>query len=328
MKKVLIADYPFESVEIETEILAEAGAEVVAAQCRTDEEALPLASDVSGIIHSAAPITRRLMEAAPKCLIVAHYGVGVDNIDVEAATELGIIVTNVPGYCVDEVSDHTLALLLACARKLVALDRTVRDGAWDYQQVGPIHRIRGRILGLVGLGRIGRVVAQKAQAFGLRVICHDPFVDPEEGKSLGVEMVSLEELLRNSDFVSLHLPLSKKTEKLIGEKELQAMNPTAFLINTSRRGLVDNQAVIRALKEGWIAGAGSDVMFDGLPFSADEPALDLPNLILTPHAGWYSEESKAQLQGETAQEVARVLKGEKPVSMVNPEVWPRSRARR
>jgi D-3-phosphoglycerate dehydrogenase len=326
LDKVLIADYPFASVDIETGILAQDGVEVVAAQCVTDEDAIPLAADAVGMIHSSCPITRRLLEAAPKCVIVAHYGVGVDNIDVAAATELGILVTNVPDYCVDEVSDHAMALLLACARRIVTLDAIVRSGSYDYQKAGIVHRLRGQTLGLVGLGRIGQGVVAKAKGFGLHVVCHDPYVSEEQAAQSGVRLVGFEELLDQSDFISLHVPLTESTANLFGEAQFRRMKPSAYLINTSRRGLVDAEALRRALTEGWIAGMGNDTIFDGIPYETTDPLLAAPNLIASPHAGWYSEESKIQLRREAADEVARVLRGEKPYSPINPKIWEQSRA--
>jgi D-3-phosphoglycerate dehydrogenase len=252
----------------------------------------------------------------------------VDTIDVAAATELGVVVANVPNYCVEEVADHTIALLLACARKLVRLDDVVRGGVWDHKGVGRIHRLRGQVLGLIGFGKIARQVARRAQALRLVIRCHDPWVDPAECEQLGVERVDLASILADSDFVSLHVPLNDETRHLIGEREFAAMKPSAFLINAARGGLVDQAALRRALEGGQIAGAGIDLLDEAIPFDPGDPLLRLPNLVITPHAAWYSVEAVAELQRTAAEEVARVLRGERPLSMVNPEVWERARLHR
>jgi D-3-phosphoglycerate dehydrogenase len=229
---------------------------------------------------------------------------------------------------VEEVANHTIALLLACARKIVRLDDVVRSGVWDHKGVGPVHRLRGRTLGLIGFGKIARRVASRAQALGLLVRCHDPWVSAAECEQMGLENIDLPTLLAESDFVSLHVPLTDDTRHMIGERELAAMKPTAYLINTARGALIDNDALRRALESGKIAGAGIDLLDEAIPFDPKNPLLQLPNLVITPHAAWYSVEALAELQRTAAEEVARVLRGERPLSMVNPEVWERARLHR
>ena len=319
--KVLITDYVWPNLDPEERVLGPLGAELVPSPSGREEELAALAADADAIMTCFAKVTRKVIEAAPKCRIVARYGIGVDNIDIQCATERGIVVTNVPSYCQDEVSDHALALLLALARKVTIYDRATKSGRWDVQVGQPIHRVRGQTLGIVGLGRIGATLAAKAAAFGLRVLAHDPNLTPGQARERGAEKVDFATLLRESDFVSIHAPLGAQegTAGLFGEAEFRAMKRTAFLINTARGGIVDDRALARALREGIIAGAGIDVLPTEPP-PADSPLLRLDNLILTPHAAFYSEESLVDLQTLAAREVARVFKGERPVSPVNPQV--------
>ncbi|MHB1133894.1 MAG: C-terminal binding protein [Chloroflexota bacterium] len=319
--KVLITDYVWPTLDPERGVLEPVGAELLPSPSGREEELVALAPQADAIMTCFAKVTRRVIEAAPNCRIVARYGIGLDNIDVEAATERGIVVTNVPAYCQDEVTDHALALLLALARKVALYDRSTRAGSWDVQLGKPIYRIRGKALGIVGLGRIGSLLAAKAAAFGLRTLAYDPFLSPQQARERGAEQVDLATLLRESDFISVHAPLGARegTQGMFAEAELRAMKPTAFLINTARGGIVDDQALARALREGWIAGAGLDVLPTEPP-AADSPLLGLENVILTPHSAFYSEESLVDLQTMAAQEVARVLRGERPVSPINPQV--------
>jgi len=329
MKKVVVTDHVFASLDPEREVLSALPAQLVEADASSRDQLLAQVADADGILNCYyRPVDRELLEAAPRCLVVARYGIGVDTIDVAAATDLGLIVANVPSYCVEEVADHTIALLLACARKIVRLDGIVRGGVWDHKGVGAIHRLRGRVLGLIGFGKIARRVAVRAQALGLVVRCHDPVVAPAECERLAVESTGLPSVLADSDFVSLHVPLNDETRHMIGERELAAMKPTAYLINTARGALVDSAALRAALETGQIAGAGIDLLDETTPFDPDDPLLRLPNLVITPHAAWYSVEAVTELQRTAAEEVARVLRGERPLSMVNPEVWERARVNR
>jgi D-3-phosphoglycerate dehydrogenase len=240
----------------------------------------------------------------------------VDNINVEAATERGIIVANVPDYCVDEVSTHAMALILACARKVPYLSTTVKNGNWDFTVGKPLFRSQGRVLGLFGLGRIGRAVARKATGFNFKIIAYDLYISEANEK---VELVSFSQLLSNSDFISIHVPLTQETKHSFGEAEFKAMKKDAYLINTARGAIVDELALYRALKEGWIAGAALDVM-EKEPPEPNDPLLKLDKLIITPHISYYSEESYAELKTKAAQAVLDVLKGELPKAIVNPKV--------
>ncbi len=314
--KVVVTDSVFPHLEVERRILGEIGAELVALQAHRDEELLEPVRDADALLVCFAPVTGRVVEAARKCRIIARYGIGVDNVDVRTATARGIVVTNVPDYCVEEVSDHALALVLACARKVVWLDRRVRAGRWDARDAVPVRRLSGQVLGLVGFGKIPRLVARKAQAFGLRVLSFDPYVAPSAMRELGVEPVGLRELLQRSDYVSVHAPLTPQTEGLIDEAALRWMKPTAYLVNTARGRIVDERALVRALERGWIAGAALDVLPTEPP-PADDPLLRLDNLVLTPHVAFYSEESLQELQRKAAEEVVRVLTGQPPRYPVN-----------
>jgi len=314
--KVLITDCDHPSVEIERAILSEIDPELILAYCNTEDEVIEAAKDADGIINQYAPITRRVIESLKRCKVIARYGVGVDNIDVEAATEHKIIVANVPDYCVDEVSTHTIALMLACARGITLLDRKIKDKKWDFTLAKPLFRTQGKTLGLFGLGRIAKMVAQKASGFGIKIIVYDPYVSKV---NIGVKLVELSQLLTDSDFVSIHAPLTAETRHSFGKNELKVMKKTAYLINTSRGPIINEKDLYIALKEKWIAGAALDVM-EKEPPDWENLLLKLDNLIITPHISFYSEESYIELKTKVAESVLSVLKGELPRAIVNPEV--------
>jgi len=314
--KVVVTDYVFPSLEIEHAVLGAVNAEVVAMRATSEDQLLDVIADADALLVCYAPITRRVIDRLQRCRIIARYGIGVDNVDVTAASARGIIVTNVPDYCIDEVSDHAVALLLACARKVPYLDRRVRGDRWDARDAVPMRRVRGQVLGLVGFGRIPRRVADKARPLGLEVVAFDPFVGDAEMSAHDVGNVTLDVLLGRSDFVSVHAPLTPETRGMIGEAALRAMKPTAYLINTARGPLVAEAALVRALREGWIAGAALDVL-ETEPPGPDHALRRLDNVILTPHVAFYSEESVQDLQRKAAEEVRRVLSGESPRYPVN-----------
>ena len=314
--KVVVTDYDYPSLDLERKVLEEIDPEFVGAHCTTDEEVIAAAKDADGILNQYAPLTKRVIKSLDRCKVICRYGIGVDNIDVQAATERGIIVANVPGYCVDEVSTHTTALILACARKVPYLNATVKRGTWDFMLGKPLFRSQGRVLGLFGLGRIGRAVARKATGFNFRIIAYDPYISQANEK---VELVSFSELLSNSDFISIHAPLTPKTKHSFSKAEFKAMKKDAYLINTARGAIVDEFALCQALKEGWIAGAALDVM-EKEPPDSKNALLKLDNVIITPHISYYSEESYAELKIKAAQAVLDVLKGGLPKAIVNPQV--------
>ncbi|MDR7469030.1 MAG: C-terminal binding protein [Armatimonadota bacterium] len=313
---VLVTDYVFPSLEVERAVLRAVGAELVAMQAGSEAELAEAVGNADGLLVCYAPVTRRVIERAQRCRVIARYGIGVDNVDVDAATERGIVVTNVPDYCIEEVSDHALALLLACARKVAFLDRGVRAGRWEARDAVPIRRLRGQVLGLVGFGKIPRLLAAKARALGLTVLAYDPYLDAATCEAYGARQVELGELLARADFVSVHAPLTPQTRGLIGEAELRRMKPTAYLINTARGPIVHEAALLQALQEGWIAGAALDVL-ESEPPPAGHPLLQAPQVVLTPHVAFYSEESLQELQRKAAEEVARVLTGQPPRYPVN-----------
>ncbi|MCD8510782.1 MAG: C-terminal binding protein [Bacillus sp. (in: Bacteria)] len=315
--KVLFTDFEFKTLEPEEKVLKEHlnDVEFIYAQCKTEEEVIEASKDADGIINQYAPITRKVIESFTKCKVIARYGVGVNTIDVPAATEKGITVCNVTDYCLDEVSDHAMALLLAAARKVTLLNNHVKSGTWDFKVGTPIYRLRGRKLGLVGLGQIPQQVAKKAQAFGLKVIAYDPFIPKEVAAGLNVELVELNELCSQSDYISVHAPLIAATEGMVGEEQFKHMKKEAFIINTARGPVIDEKALIKALQNNEIAGAALDVV-EQEPIEADNPLLEMEQVILNPHVAWYSEESQIELKQKTAQNVADVLSGDVPKYVV------------
>ena len=316
---VLMTDYAWPSVNPERKVLAEVGAELIVAETGAEDELVSLAPQADGILTCWEQTTTAVVRAAERCQVIGRCGIGLDNIDVGTATELGIVVTNVPAYCIDEVSDHAMALLLACARKISMFDREVKRGSWVRDVGPPVYRIRGKTLGIMGFGKIGKAVVSKAKAFGLEVIVYSPSLLPHIAKSYGVEKVELPEFLTRSDFITIHAPLNPATEKLLGEEEFRQMKETAYVINTSRGGVIDTAALCKAVKEGRIAGAGLDVLAEEPP-APDEPLIELDNIVITPHAAFASEESTYDLEVSAARAVADVLVGIMPESVVNQEV--------
>ncbi|BEU88460.1 C-terminal binding protein [Selenomonas sp. TAMA-11512] len=314
--KIYVTDYEYATLEPERIEVEKLGFELVPKQCRTEEDVIRECGDAVALLDQYAPITRKVMESLPNLKAVGRYGVGVNTVDLDAATELGICVLNVPDYCQDEVSNHAFALLLACSRKLTVLSDQVQSGEWDYKIGKPIFRLRGQTLGLVGFGRIPRMVAEKAKAFSLRVVAYDPYVLEADAAALGVELVSIDALLETSDLVSLHVPLTKDTQHLINEERLAKMKPTAILVNTSRGPLVDELALCRALKDGKLAGAGLDVT-ENEPLEKESELRGLPNVIITPHVAWYSEEAELDLKTKNARNTAEVAAGIDNPAIVN-----------
>ncbi|NSW83580.1 MAG: C-terminal binding protein [Syntrophothermus sp.] len=314
--KVVITDYVSEDIMWEKEKLGQINAVLVGPTGNKRDDILEAARDADAIIVCFAEITGEIIGALSKCKIIARTGIGVNNIDVEAATRKGIVVTNVPDYCVEEVSDHTLALLLALVRKIPMLDRHVKQGRWTFSEFRPMPRLRGKVLGLIGFGKISREFARKAMVLGFEIIAYDPYLPPEVFAQYGVKSAGLEEIITTADFISLHVPLTPETRHLLGEKELKAMKRTAYLVNSSRGGLIDEEALYKALKEGWIAGAALDVL-EREETEVKTPLLTLDNVIITPHSAYYSEESVAELRSKVVEEVISVLTGKAPRYPVN-----------
>jgi len=317
--KVYVTDYEYATLEPEKRELNKIGAIMIPKQCKTEEDVIRECKDASGLIDQYAPITRKVMESLPDLKVVGRYGVGVNTIDVDAATELGIQVLNVPDYCMDEVSNQAISLMLACHRKLNILNSQVHHNGWDYKIAKPIHRLQGQTLGLLGFGRIPKMVAQKAKAFGLNIIAYDPYVTPEVGLQYSVMILPLKDVLQKADIISVHVPLTKDTENLLNEQTLSWMKPEAIVINTSRGPLIDEKALYHALKDKKLGYAGLDVTVQE-PIQKDNPLLTLDNVIITPHVAWYSEEAELELKTKVAQGVADVLSGKNAKYLVNRDV--------
>jgi D-3-phosphoglycerate dehydrogenase len=324
MFKVVITDHAFTNVDPERKAL-EGLAEVIDAKTlRTEDDVIQAAHDADAIIFAFAPITARVLDALPKLRVAVRNGVGYDAIDVPAATERGIWVANVPDYCIPEVADHAMAMLLALARKLLPLDASVRRGEFNtIKTAQPVNRIEGKTLGLIGMGRIGREVVRRARGFGLNVLVFDKYLSPENAEAAGATLASFDDVMRNSDFISVHTPLTNETRHMVNAEAIRMMKKSAYLINVARGAIIDTVALSQALMQGEIAGAGIDV-FESEPLPADHPLRNAPNTLLNSHAAWYSEESLTQLQASAGEEVARVLRGEPLKNPVNKPANPRA----
>jgi D-3-phosphoglycerate dehydrogenase / 2-oxoglutarate reductase len=313
---VAVTDSVFPNLEPAKQALSELHAEVKLADAPTPEAILAVAREADGLLVTYAKVPAQIIEQLARCKIIARFGIGVDNVDIDAATRAGIIVTNVPEYCEDEVSDHAMAMLLTLIRKIPFANKRAHAGKWEMTAVIPIHRLRGRVLGLVGFGKIPKLVATKAQAFGLQVQTYDPYLTAETTTKFNVKLVTLPELLSTSDYISVHTPLTPETNRMFNADAFRQMKRGALLVNTARGPLVDVEALVDALEAGQLAGAALDV----LPQEPPAPGLRLlgrDDVILTPHTGFYSEESMVDLQTKAAQQVALVLSGKEPRYPIN-----------
>lgn len=279
------------------------------APCTNQEEFAAAARDCHAIAIGDFPISSAIIDELEHCLVLARAGVGVDNIDLLAAERQQIRVTNIPDYGSEDVASHALMLLLALARRTKPWERALRSGDWDNAATGPVHRIHGHTIGILGLGRIGGTFARQVSGLGCRVIANDPYLEPSVFAAHGVDEVDFPTLIESSDFLSLHVPLTDETRHIIGADELTRIKPTAFLINAARGAVVDQRALVRALESGQIAGAGLDV-FEDEPISMDDGLLELDNVILTPHVAWCSEESRQIMAERTAEEMMRAFTGQ------------------
>jgi D-3-phosphoglycerate dehydrogenase / 2-oxoglutarate reductase len=317
--QAVLIEHGYATTRHEREVIEAAGGELIDADGMPLERALELCEQADGVLCRRIEVPRALLQRFRRCRIIVRYGVGTDNIDVDAATDLKIIVGHVPSYCADEVSVHAVALLLACVRHVAGTDRRLRAGGWDVRRGETIHRMAGGTLGLVGLGGIGRSVARKMAAWSLRLLAADPFVDPQVAVALGVELVDFDTLCRESDYVSLHCPLLPETRHLVDDRALSAMKPGAVLINTARGPLVDTASLLAALDDGRLSGAALDV-FEDEPLPADSPLRRHDKVVLTDHTAWYSEESQVELQRTAAEAVVTACSGGLPGSLANPLV--------
>ena len=325
--RILVTDFAWPSTEPEREVLAGIGAEIVEAPDSSEDTLASLAVGAGAIMACFAQVTSEVVRAARKCTVISRYGVGVDNIVVDTATTEGIVVTYQPDYCVDEVSDHVMALLLSWNRQVGFHDRVAKEGRWEgTPSPVPLVRLRGLTMGIVGLGRIGRAVAAKAAAFGMEIVAHDPYLPPESARPPGIEIVDLSTLLSRSDYISLHSPLNDETRGLIGTQEFELMKPTGFIINCARGPIIDEASLCTALREKKISGAGLDVMEQAAP-PAGHPLFQFPNVLVTPHVAFLSRDSVRELEIRTAQATADVLQGKMPQFLVNPAVLPHARVR-
>ncbi len=305
------ADQGYPAGNLTRERLSEITSAYVPPSLTTEELVLQMAEGATGIFAVRAAMSARVMDGLPRLRVIARYGVGVDNIDISAATTRGIAILNAPGYCAREVAEHALMLILACARKLGPLDKAMRRGAWLRDQASPMRALFTQTLGLIGFGRIGREVARRATAFGMAILAYDPYANRVEPDDLPVRFVDLPTLLHEADFVSVHAPLTAQTRHLLRTPELRQMKPTAYLINTSRGQIVDQTALLEALDRGWIAGAGLDV-FETEPLSPGSRLLRRDNVLVTPHTGGLSDEGQELLRHLLANAMAEVLLGRWP----------------
>jgi D-3-phosphoglycerate dehydrogenase len=316
---VVVASLGYESYATEREILEAVGAELVLAprDCLTEDEVVAVARDADAILVREAPISARVIDGLLRCKAVVRYGVGVDNIDLEHARQRRIYVANIPGYGTEEVSDHAAALLLACIRRLCTRDANLRRGRFETDIREPIFRTAGKTLGLIGYGQIGRALHRKWQGFlPQRVLVFDPYAPPEGIQENGAQAAALDTLFAESDYISLHAPLTPQTRHIINAVNLEKMKPTAIIVNTARGELIDEKALAKALCEGRVAAAGLDV-FEQEPLASDHPFISLPNVVLSGHVGWYSRDAVKELQTRGAQEIVRVLSGGVPQYWVN-----------
>ncbi|MBL8028254.1 MAG: C-terminal binding protein [Fibrobacteres bacterium] len=316
MKVVLLEDR-YAHHDYEKGVLKAVGAEVVESKASTPAEIIAVAGEADGITVNLAPITAEVISGLKKCKVIARYGVGFDSVDIKAAGEKGIMVVNVPDYCDEDVSDQALALLVSCARQTALHDKEVRKGNWNIRSGGPMFRFKGKVLGIAGYGRIPQCLHKKLKGFGFaRVLVADPFVPKEVVEKAGAELVDLTTLLKESDYVSAHVPLSDKTKHMFGKEQFAMMKKTAIFVNTARGGIVDTAALYDALKNKTIAWAGLDV-HEQEPVAKDYPLFALDNCVLSDHVGWYSEESQVDLQTKAAKAVAEALSGKTPQFVVN-----------
>jgi D-3-phosphoglycerate dehydrogenase len=322
---VAVADSVFPNLDLARAVVSRAGAELRLASQPTPEGIVAAAREADALLVTYAKINADMIREMKKCKIISRFGIGVDNVDIEAATRQGIVVTKVPDYCIDEVSDHAMALLLSLVRKIPFSSARAHAGRWEMPAVTPIHRLRGTVLGLVGFGRIPQLVAPKAQAFGMRVVAYDPYVPKAAMDKAGVGQVEFAELLKDSDYISIHSPLLPETHHLFSDEVFRQMKPGAVIVNTSRGPVVDEAALARALDAKQIAGAALDVMEQEPPVNS--PLFGRDNVILTPHTSFYSVESLEELQTKAAEEVVRVLSGQPPRNPANPEALAASRAK-
>jgi D-3-phosphoglycerate dehydrogenase len=317
--RIVITECDHDSFEAEHAVTDPVGAQLVLTQSRTATQLVAGALGADAILVQYAQITAEVMDALPRLRVIGRYGVGVDNVDIDAASARGIAVCNVPDYGTESVSDHAIGLALAAARGIPRLDRGLRAGSFDLASVRPLFQTRGRVFGVIGMGRIGTATARKAAGLGYQVIGYDTAAEPDATTFHGFASVTLDELLQRSQVISLHTPLTEVTRAMIGPKQFAQMRSDAILVNTSRGGVLDTDALVEALAMGTIAGAAIDV-HETEPLSAGHPLTTFDSVVLTPHLAWYTEESYDELKRRTVANVIEVCAGRAPRNIVNPEV--------
>ncbi len=315
--KILIIDDRFKDYSEEKKVLKEIVPEIKTIKNTETERIIREVEDADAVIVNLFPISNKIIEKMKKCRVISRYGVGYDNIDVSSATDAGIWVANVPDYSVEDVSDHALALLMSCVRKIPFKDRSIREGKWNLHDFQPVHRIKNRTIGIVGYGRIAKAFHRKISGLGFaRVLVYDPYVSMEEVNKMGGEKVDFNTLLKNSDYISIHVPLNDKTRKMFSWNEFTVIRDRSTIINTSRGNIIDEEALIDALKTGKLECAGLDV-FGEEPLPENHPFKEIDNVVLTDHTAYYSEESIKELKEKAAKNVLSVLKYGRPIYPVN-----------
>ena len=319
--KIVITDHRFPDVAQEQQAVVAAGGTLVVGQAATEEQVADLCRDADGVLTVRAPVTRRAISAMERCRIIVRYGIGLDTVDLPAATERGIMVANVPDYCLDEVSDHALTLLLMLSRQMIPAISLAREGIWSVATMPPLQRLRGQTCGLVGCGRIGSLLAGKVKSLGMNVIVYDPYLNEARAREMGSARVSFDGLLSRANFISLHAPLTDETRHIFGAAAFSKMKKAAYLINTARGGLIDEASLIAALDAGQISGAGLDVLESETDVTPLRAALvHHPKVIVTAHTAWLSDEARATLQRRAIEQALACLGDKIPYGLVNREL--------
>ena len=316
--KIVITDHRFPNVDQERSAVEASGGELVVAQVTDESHLVDLCRDADGVLAVRAPITKRVIAEMRRCRIIVRYGIGVDTVDITAASERGIMVANVPDYCVDEVSDHALTLLLMLSRQVIVAMDLARQERWSMASMPSLRCLRGQVCGLFGAGKIGSLLARKISQLGMHVVTYDPYLDEPSALKMGMEKVSFDALLARSDFISVHAPLTEETHHIFGETTFGQMKQASFIINTARGGLIDESALIAAIDSGKIAGAALDVLeFETAVTPLRSALVNHPKIIVTAHTAWLSEEARTTLQARAIAQVLACLRGERPYGLIN-----------
>lgn len=319
--KIVITDHRFPHVEHERRAVEAEGWQLVEGQVTQEEHVSSLCHDADAVLSVRALLSKRVIDKMTRCRVIVRYGIGVETVDLQAASDRGIMVANVPDYCVDEVSDHALTLLLMLNRQTMAATQLARESVWSTARMPSLHRLRGQTCGLFGAGKIGSALAGKARTLGMHVLVYDPYLEEEKAQELGLGKVSFDGLLEGSDYISLHAPLTTETNRIFGQSTIGRMKKSAFIINTARGALIDEAALLSAIDNGQLAGAGLDVLESETAVTPIRTALvQHPKIIVTAHTGWLSEEARATLQAKAIAQAIACLKGQKPYGLINRDI--------